>query len=399
MNMMFMARRTALANRGYTQNLVNDLAHGHRTRLLAIRRWDHNQTNAGFETQLKGQAPPKSSTNKENWTVENRNDSQKINNNKVSNGGTHWSSSQIQGSKEPAKSATDGWRQQSSDALSRARLAVSNKAQQRIEATKARISDVTSSMTNRVREKTSNAASSFSYATTSGLEATKQFAKGVSTATINATIAGVDRSQSLVRNSIEKSKTAASEAVTKSATAISDAAKAGVEQSKQAVQDGLSRVSFAASSAATSTSSGAYNAVSRSKTLASEATRKSATAVTDAAKSGMEHSKRAVSERISRASSATVNAASSTVKGAYEKMTSTLRPAMSWLWWWSLAAIGVYAIATTGTKEIVHRVFPNSSNDQKADIKEEEQESRIQNKLDPAPTPEPPELTFDDRHG
>ncbi|KAL7434425.1 hypothetical protein ACHAXH_005395 [Discostella pseudostelligera] len=53
-------------------------------------------------------------------------------------------------------------------------------------------------------------------------------------------------------------------------------------------------------------------------------------------------------------SQSTITTASQTALQASNQLQDVAKKTMSWLWWWGLAAVGVYGISTTLTKEGVH---------------------------------------------
>ena len=155
---------------------------------------------------------------------------------------------------------------------------------------------------------------------------------------------------------IESARTAADKVkgnVQKRSSAVTQAAS-------NAVKSSLNNVSQQVQSAKTKTMNTVSQQVQSAKTKTTDAVKdvsyqaqSASTKATDAARDFSYQAVATTSEKLKQSSKAAASETSELLLGNVQKHASK---AARWFWWWSLAAIGVYAIATTGTREIMRQV-------------------------------------------
>ena len=147
-------------------------------------------------------------------------------------------------------------------------------------------------------------------------------------------------------------KDTASTTLDKSSSLASSAAKAG--------RSAMDRTSSALSQSAST-------AYERSKSKALKTARSASKEISGRVGDTYRKGKSAAYDQVTQASRNAFNKASETISFGRDYSTKV----MWWLWWWSLAAIGVYGIATTLPKELVKIAFENSTKKEASDQQEE----------------------------
>ena len=149
----------------------------------------------------------------------------------------------------------------------------------------------------------------------------------------------------------------------KGSSVAANAASTAFEKGKHAVDKGSSALSR---SAATAYKKGKVAAIDSARSASKEISGQ----MGDAYRKG----KSIASDQVTEATRKASKRASETISEGKKASTFALR----WLWWWSLAAVGVYGIATTVPKELVRIGFDNMT--KKKDDGEETASSQAQDK-------------------
>ena len=161
-------------------------------------------------------------------------------------------------------------------------------------------------------------------------------------------------------NAVKSSVHTVSLQVQSASTKAIESARTAADKVKGNVHQRSSAVTQAASNAVKSSVNTVSQQVQSASTKATDAVKdvsqqvqSASTKATVGVKDFSYQAVATTSEKIKQSSKAAASEASERLLGNVQEHA---RKAARWFWWWSLAAIGVYAIATTGTREIMRQV-------------------------------------------